>query len=593
MELTLKQRATPYDKVQVEGLFAARMRLSLDKLMRMRQMHTRYADWGADQIGRWISSTTVQSQLLAPTYDASTRGQYAEAIRSKVDELIAAQDEDGLFYGERLRPAPDRWRHVWFGHGRGIWALLESWHTRRDPAVLAALVRAADCAVAQRERWVISNPLCGGIESVTGAMAILGRELGRDDYVAYARSMADGIEKRIGPPVAVPRAHVDPTSLPPYIARDYGHHTHSYLSTAHGIVELALATGEEQYLLQAAKVWSDALSTVWANGDMSESFTDLYERCDETCSVVDWMVLGLKLYAVTGEARYLHAVELSTLNHMLWSQEPQGGYTCYRCLNRHHWMRDKNWGGEQSECCAMSGGWGLGQVVSYAVTANAEGLSVNLPIDVTASVPWQGGQVHVTQRLRLGTTHLLHRVHVRNSSSQPLAIQVRIPCWCDAPTLRIDGQAQPLRLERGFAHVPCAAGADQELELELPMRLTVIPARSSYLTRTTAGAEGDAAEEALQYGPFVLMFYREMNPQITTRDLGLTLRLDSAGRPPVRYQDLPEGWTDGGIPLFIEAELEDGSPVLLTPCANTTMRYFSVSDPYVLRFARVTLVSHG
>ena len=58
-------------------------------------------------------------------------------------------------------------------------------------------------------------------------------------------------------------------------------------------------------------------------------------------------------------------------------------------------------------------------------------------------------------------------------------------------------------------------------------------------------------------------------------------------------QECPEGWPVhyGAVPLFVEATLQDNTPVVLTPCANLTMTALSVDDPYILRFANIALPS--
>jgi hypothetical protein len=95
-------------------------------------------------------------------------------------------------------------------------------------------------------------------------------------------------------------------------------------------------------------------------------------------------------------------------------------------------------------------------------------------------------------------------------------------------------------------------------------------------------------EEGLQYGPYALMFFREMYKEVKERHLSVTVPLEN-GRP-IMSQKLPEGWrAAGSVPLLIKAKLGNGADVWLTPGANSTMMQFSVVDPYVFRFAKVTV----
>jgi hypothetical protein len=146
--------------------------------------------------------------------------------------------------------------------------------------------------------------------------------------------------------------------------------------------------------------------------------------------------------------------------------------------------------------------------------------------------------------------------------------------------------------QNGFIHVMCAANAAHSIELHLPTHLQIIPAGRNVLTKDQAAPVGSAVEQGLQYGPYVLMFNRNMYPQITQKDISITVKLDSHGRPLVR-QECPEGWPVhyGAVPVFVEATLQDDTPVFLTPCANLTMTALRVDDPYILRFAHIALPS--
>ncbi len=576
-------RERPLSPTQVtpRGFLAARLRLSLDRLIRKRAMHTAYAGWGADQIGRWIGAAILEAQLLA---DQSA----LPLIREKVEELRAAQDAHGFYYGAELRNTPERLRECWFGQGRGIWNLLEYYAATGDEAALASVLAAADHAVAERPAWEISKPLCGGIESAVGPMARLGRMTRRPEYLAYARYMADNIQHQVARPSPIPTAHVEPTSLHTHEEKPFFHHTHSYLNTTHGVVDLAVITGEHQYAEQAKQVFEDSLSSVWIQGGFPESYGDYYERIDETCSAVDWMMLALKLFALTGEARYLDSAELTAVNQLPFGQDTAGTFTCYRSLNRHHWADAGNRGCPQNECCAMSGGWGLAQIALHTITQNASGLSVNLPFEVRVLLEYEGAAVPVSQSVWTGRDAMVQTLQIDNRAPKELEVKVRCPYWCAAPSLRVNGMPCSVSPQNGFFHVSCPAHSACSLELHLPMTLQVVPAGRNLLTKDRPAPEGSGPEQGLQYGPYVLMLNRMMYPNITQRDIRVTVKRDSAGRPLI-HQEYPAEWPAhyGAIPLFVAAAVPEGIPVSLTPCANMTMTALTSDDPYLLRFAEI------
>ena len=139
--------ATPlaYDEVLPVGILADRIQLSLDKLIRDEKMHTGYATWGADQIGRWVGAVAVLSAVCGRNHD--------DRLQPKISELISAQSATGIYYGDKLEadPSRDNSLRVWFGQGRALWNLLEYYRITGDEQCLQSLVHAADATLAGRK----------------------------------------------------------------------------------------------------------------------------------------------------------------------------------------------------------------------------------------------------------------------------------------------------------------------------------------------------------------------------------------------------------------------------------------------------------
>jgi hypothetical protein len=236
----------------------------------------------------------------------------------------------------------------------------------------------------------------------------------------------------------------------------------------------------------------------------------------------------------------------------------------------------------------MSGGWGLAQIAAHTVTQNLSGLSVNLPFEVDAILEREGAEIHVTQSVWTGCYEMVQTLQIENRSRQELDVKIRVPYWCAEPTVRLNGIPWAISRQSGFIHITCPAIAARSIELRLPMSLEIIPAGRNILTRDKAAVVGCGPEQGLQYGPYVLMLNRVIYPEVTQKDVSVTIKRDSQGRPLVR-QECPEGWPVhyGAVPLFVEAEIQDGPPVFLTPCTNMTMAPLIVDDPYILRFANI------
>jgi hypothetical protein len=356
------------------------------------------------------------------------------------------------------------------------------------------------------------------------------------------------------------------------------------------MVDLAMATGDDKYLQQAIKIFEDNLPMVWVNGGVPEHYAAYYEYNQETCSMVDWVVLCLKLYNVTGQARYLDAAELSILNALPFNQINSRSFICQRSVNRHHHRGEHgNRGYVADFCCTMFGPWLMGQVTTQAITANEKGFSVNLPLDIDATTHRHAKAVKISQRMHIRPNDILQSINVFNGDTSGFDLKIHMPYWCENPSLRIDGNDQKLKAVNGFVHVNCPANSVLAISVKLPMSLQIVPPGRSLLTKDTPPGPGVAPEKGLQYGPFALMFNRQMYPDVTEHDIAVTVPLKDNGHPFVD-QNLPDDWTTGGaVPILIKAQLKGGKKVLLTPCANLTMTTLTVDDPYILRFSEVAL----
>jgi DUF1680 family protein len=573
-----------YNEVRPGGLLAERMQGSLTRLLRDRESLCIDLGWGADQVSRWIGAMSTLAVVCGAPIEPVVNEQWRM--------LRGTQSDKGLFFGND--PMGQRYRQVWFGQARAIWCLLEYQHLFGDDDSLKTLIKAADDTAAEQSQMPIPQNLFGGIESAMGPMAILSQMTGRKDYLAYAKYVADNLNPEIGRPVEWYDAPAggDSAATGPKYPRII-HHTHSYLCVTHGLIDLALISGEEKYLKQAKKIFEDMLPSVWITGGIPELYTEFYEYNDETCSVVDWIELCLKLYNVTGEARYLDAAELSILNHLLFSELANKSFVTHRSVTRRHQYPDcdNNRGYPADLCCTMAGPWEMCQVATQVVNRYAGGFTINLPLELDATTHRNGKPVRVSQHIQTAPTELVQKVMVSNGDDAPFDLKLRIPYWCQKPVLWIDGADQPVQAANGFITVNCPAKSTHKVMLHLPMSLQVIPAGKCALTRRMDVPAGMGTEKGLQYGPFVLMFDRQTYPQVKDHDLAVTVPTAGEGQPFVE-RTLPEDWLgEGAIPLFIKARLKDDSVVLLTPCANLGMTPLTVDDPYVIRFQEIGLVA--
>jgi len=76
-----------------KGILADRIKLSLERHLQKEGPLCKYINWGADQVARWIGATAVLTELAGVDT--------IETVKARISELIDAQDDSGLFYGEK------------------------------------------------------------------------------------------------------------------------------------------------------------------------------------------------------------------------------------------------------------------------------------------------------------------------------------------------------------------------------------------------------------------------------------------------------------------------------------------------------------
>ena len=476
-----------------------------------------------------------------------------------------------------------------------MWNLLEYYRIYGDERILESLVKGADCIVAHRGKSPIPENIGIDIEQVLGAMAVLGQQVDQSEYIEYARYIADHLTLDIGRPAEWynPSTEVDPAKVRSQYARKE-HHLHTYLSAIHGIVDLAIITGEKKYLEKARRIFDEALPYVWVTGGMPENSCAYYEYNDETCQVVDWIELCLKLFNATGQGRYLDAAELSILNHLLFDQLSTSSFVCQRSVTRHHRRGDHGNRGRIADfCCTMSGAWSLGQIATQVVTRNENGFSVNLALDLDVVTARHENPVRISQKVQIQKSDIVQSIVVHNEDKYAFDVKVRLPYWSDKGSLKINESLQTRPVVNGFAHVPCLPASKTSIVLKLPMILKIIPPGKSMLTIDSETPSSSTKEKGLQYGPYVMMFNREMYPAVDGHHIAITIPID-ADQHPSSDPSIPESWnTRGTIPLLLKAQTSTGTPICLTPCANLTMTPLAMDDPYVIRFSDIKIVQNA
>ena len=108
-------------------------------------------------------------------------------------------------------------------------------------------------------------------------------------------------------------------------------HAHGYLTTARGMVALAVATGDAALLARVETLYADLVSSpdLLYLGGVPEFFGGEESGKplrDEGCGIADFLRLSLMLHRATGKTAYLERAERCLLNHLYFNQFSTGDF---------------------------------------------------------------------------------------------------------------------------------------------------------------------------------------------------------------------------------------------------------------------------
>jgi hypothetical protein len=249
-----------------------------------------------------------------------------------------------------------------------------------------------------------------------------------------------------------------------------------------GALDVAAATGDAGLQAAVERVWSNAVEKrMFVTGGLgsssrNEGFTDDYDlptfdAYQETCASIAFVMLSQRLALLTGDSRYADAVEWSLYNAVAAGVSLSGDRFFYvNPLASHGQHHRKPW--YDCACCPPNVARTLASLGQYAFATGAEDLYLNLYAAGAADLALGRGQV----RLEVDSGYPWDgrvALSVRESTAGRFALRLRLPAWCEAATLHLNGEPQAaLARERGYLVLrrEWRGGDRVELELAMPVR---------------------------------------------------------------------------------------------------------------------------
>ncbi len=427
------------------------------------------SDWHGEMIGTWISAASLAAHATADRL-------LMLKVRGLVAKWTNLQDSDG-YLGSLV--AADRWKSwdVWI-QAHSMLGLLTYASQNGDPTAIHSASRIADLLLSdfgEDRRSIQSTGPHGGMASsaILEPLVWLYRLTGQESYLHFCKWLVDVDWEVNGPAIVSTLVAGEGVS-----AVGNGKAAEMLLVLS-GLVDLFAVTGEERYIKAAIAAWSSIHSKhlyITGSASIGEFFgtrstlpNDGMKFIGETCVTMAWLDLSGKLGQLTNDAKYFDAIELTSLNHLLAAQSPDGrGWAYYVGLKDARRYRQHT----DPECCPTRGSRALAAIPSLVFGRREAAVYVNLyaeskvtarvaDTDVTVNVETDypfGGDISITMTMR---------------QAAEFDLNMRIPIWCRKWTLSVNEERIDGDLVAGYvSHRQLWRPGDRvQLTLDMPIRL--------------------------------------------------------------------------------------------------------------------------
>ena len=277
-------------------------------------------------------------------------------------------------------------------------------------------------------------------------------------------------------------------------------HANTQIPKVIGLARLFEITQKPEYSTAANFFWKNVTTkytyVIGGNSDreyfQSPNSISKYitEQTCESCNTYNMLKLTRHLYSWNTQAAFFDYYERAHLNHMMAHQNPRTGMFAYMIPLMSGTAREFSKEFDDFWCCVGSGMESHSKHGESIYWQNGDHLMVNLFIPSTLDWKEKGARVELSTAYPLGEDIALSISNIAKPTE--LAISMRIPSWCDAPSLKINGKSTKLVRDGGYATVRRKWKTGDRVTLSLPMKPRIEPTND------------DPNVIALMYGPMVL-----------------------------------------------------------------------------------------
>ena len=436
-----------------------------------------------------------------------------------IDKFAAAQQADGYintFY--TLTKDQPRWtnmdRHEMYCAGHMIEAGVAYYKVTGKRKLLDVCIRMADHMMSvfgpEGRHWV------PGHEEIELALVKLYGVSGEKKYLDFANWL---LEQRGHGYGSYGDARTWPThyyqdEVPVREMADISGHAVRSMYLYCGMADVAALTGDQGYRDALDRLWDDVvLRNMYITGGIGQSssnegFTTDYSLPNrtaycETCASVGMVLWNWRMNQFTGDGKYVDVLERAMYNGALAGISLAGDRFFYvnplESLGNHH---RQAWYG--CACCPSQICRFLPSIGNYVYGVSDKAVWVHLYMGNKADVQVGKKSLTLTQETQYpweGTVDLKLGLEGRLRAE----VRLRIPDWCKAYALAVNGETVTAPVEKGYAVLDRTwkDGDTVRLQLEMPVEMVAADPR----------VKEDEGLRAIQRGPLVYCLEEVDNPE--------------------------------------------------------------------------------
>ncbi|MFW5685674.1 MAG: glycoside hydrolase family 127 protein [Spirochaetota bacterium] len=490
-------------------------------------------------LAKWLEAAgyALENSRRDPDFPDDIRRSLEQWVKEAVDTVAAAQQPDGyLDTYFTVKEPTKRWTNLREAHelycaGHMIEAGVAVYRGTGDRKLLDVVIRLAD---------YIATVFGTGNDKISGypghqeielALMKLYRATGERRFMELAGYFIDA---RGGDPnyfdleAERPEFHkiwgfsrdheYQQSHAPVRDQRDAVGHSVRAMYQYIAMADLAIETGDKGLAEACRALWESTTERrMYVTGGIGSSrhgerFTTDYDLPNdtayaETCASIGLFIFANRMARLDDDASYADVAERALYNGVISGLSLDG--EAYFYVNplevepavcdtndtyRHVKYRRQAWYG--CACCPPNVARILASLGDYTTHARGNTLFVDLfansnvsaeltagalAVEVRGSYPWDGSVSFA----------------ITGAPSQETALAVRLPGWCDAPALRVNGEPVDLKTStrKGYAVISRRWTAGDSVELELPMEVRTVTAHPR--------VKADIGRVAIERGPLV------------------------------------------------------------------------------------------